>query len=293
VSSSIGISIIVPVYNEHTSIQSTVEQLVGLCSDETAPVEIILVNDGSNDGTEEYLNTLNHQAVRVLTHSKNKGYGAAIKSGIKASQYPYIGITDADGTYPNHRFPEFLSEIHDHQYDMVVGSRVGSGVQIPFIRRPAKWCLNQFANFLINQKIPDLNSGFRIVKIEVFEKFFNILPSGFSLTTTITLATLSNDMEVKFIPIDYNARRGKSKIRPIYDTLNFVQLIIRVALYFNPLRVFIPLSMMFLLVGIMVPFFSWFLLGKIADVSSGILLMASVIVLAIGMLADLIVIRMR
>ena len=171
---------------------------------------------------------------------------------------------------------------------MLVGSRVGENVKIPLIRKPVKWILNNIANYLAEIKIPDLNSGFRIMRKSVVRKFYNILPSGFSFTTTITLAMLTNDFLVEYLPIDYYHREGRSKIRPFYDTLNFLQLIVRTVLYFNPLKVFVPLSFILLVSAFVVVFVGWLLLGIIMDVTFGIIILTSVMTLTIGMLADLI-----
>jgi hypothetical protein len=171
---------------------------------------------------------------------------------------------------------------------MVVGARTGKNVKIPLIRKPAKWFINKLANYLSGMKIPDLNSGLRIMKKSDIERFFHFLPSGFSFTTTITLALLVNNYPVKYFPITYAKREGKSKIRPIKDTLNFIQLIIRTILYFNPLKVFVPLSISLVILALLLLAGSWFYLGKIMDVTFGVIVMTSVMVLAIGLLADLI-----
>src|SRR5262249_12655404 len=145
-------------------------------------------------------------------------------------------ITDADGTYPIDSIPKLL-ENHDG-YDMIVGARIGKDVNIPLIRRPAKWLLNKLAAFMAQTQIPDLNSGFRLFRKSSFLRFEKILPSGFSLTTTITMALLCNNHPVKYVPVDYYKRKGMSKIRPFRDTYNFFMLVIRTIMYFDPLRVF-------------------------------------------------------
>ena len=171
-------------------------------------------------------------------------------------------------------------------YDMVVGARVAGNVKIPLIRKPAKLFINKLANYLAEKKIPDLNSGMRIIKKEIIQQFVKILPNGFSFTVTITLAMLTNDYQIKYIPINYNERKGKSKIRPIHDTLNFIQLIIRTVMYFNPLKIFVPLSFFFVIPGI------GFLIRDILALnlaqSSILLIVTGALILSIGMLADLI-----
>jgi glycosyltransferase involved in cell wall biosynthesis len=249
--------------------------------------DIIIVNDCSTDSCNEILECIDHPSIEIIHHNINRGYGAALKTGIATSSAPYVCITDADGTYPNHKINNLANYIKDG-YSMIVGARTGDFVRIPLMRRLPKWILNKLANYLTGVDIPDVNSGLRIMKKEDVERFIKILPDGFSFTTTITIAMLTNNMRVFFYPIDYYHRKGKSKIRPFYDTLNFLQLIIRTSLYFNPLKVFIPLSGLLVVLAFLVLLLSSIFLERAMDVTFGIIMMTAVIVVAIGMLADLI-----
>lgn len=287
-----GLTILIPVYNERHGIESSIQHLDQIRKGAGFDIEMILINDGSDDGTEMILNRLLSENYHVINHPTNRGYGAALKSGVKSARFDYIAITDADGTYPNDRIPEFFHEMLKKDFDMLVGSRTGDNVKIPLIRRPAKWVLNVLANYLTNVKIPDINSGLRIMRKNIVEKFINILPDGFSFTTTITLAMLTNGYAVKYIPIDYNTREGKSKIRPIYDTLNFLQLIIRTVLYFDPLKIFIPLSSFFLGTSALMVLYRLFV-GKAFGVTSIILFICGIQLLGLGMIADLIDKRLK
>ena len=172
--------------------------------------------------------------------------------------------------------------------DMVVGARTGDNVAMPLLRRPAKWFLTGLANYLASTKIPDLNSGMRVMRKSVLTRFLNILPEGFSFTTTITLAMLSNDYHVRFKPIDYHSRTGKSKIRPFADTLGFLMIIIRTIMYFNPLKIFIPISATLFLIALVALFYSAFVLDQVWDVTVIILVSLAIQVAVIGLLADLI-----
>jgi hypothetical protein len=175
---------------------------------------------------------------------------------------------------------------------MVVGARVGLNVQMPIMRRLVKWFLVRLANYLSDSKIPDLNSGMRALKRELFLKFSRLLPDGFSTTTTITMLMLTGSYRVKFVPIDYHRRLGRSKFRPIADTLNFLQLLIRISLLSNPLRIFLPFSLLMGLGGIAAFIYSKFFLPYRLDVTALILIVGGMQILAIGMLADLINKRM-
>jgi len=222
----------------------------------------------------------------VLNHKVNRGYGASLKTGMCHTQSEIVAITDADGTYPNERIPELVSHMKD--YDMVVGARTSVGAKLPWARRPAKWVINRLANYLTGVEILDLNSGLRVMKRAIVDKFARLLPDQFSYTATLTLAMLTNGYQVKYVPVNYHGRIGKSKIRPIRDTANFVQLIVRTVMYFNPLKVFVPLSLVLFLLSLLVFLYSYFLTPRVMDITTLILFVSAVQVFAIGMVADLI-----
>lgn len=294
-----GLSIVIPAYNEANGIRGVLDALftriarLGL----EGPWEVIVVNDGSEDATAaevtefaelvtDYWDDEKQAEDRLIliNHDQNCGYGASLKTGVRASRYPWVLITDADGTYPDEAVEQVLA--HGDQYEMVVGARIGAISNIPLIRRPPKWVLRKFASYLARREIPDLNSGLRLMRKDVVERFIHLLPNGFSFTTTITLAMLSEGMRVKYVEIDYLKRTGSSKIRPIYDTLNFLQLIVRTIMYFDPLRIFLPTSAAFVLGSVAVGVGSHVLLGRMLDTTTVLLFVTGVQLLAIGMLAD-------
>lgn len=278
------ISVVIPAYNEEKSIAETISSLKKELRKTGYDYQIIIVNDGSTDKTKEIV--LPMDDVILINNDKNMGYGASIKSGTKKSIYDTILITDADGTYPFDKIPDMLK--HTRQYDMVVGARTGSNVNIPLARRPAKWMIKKLAEYLSEARIQDLNSGLRFIKKKAVEEFYKILPDGFSFTTTITLAMLTNDYQIKYVPIDYHKRVGKSKIRPIRDTLNFIQLIIRTVLYFNPLKIFLPISFLLIFLSIFILLYSFFMMPEIMDITTIVLFVSGIHLMAIGMIADLI-----
>lgn len=228
-----AVSVVIPAYNEEHSIVAQIREVSRVLGESGRAFEIIVVDDGSTDGTGAYAT---RESVAVIRLPQNTGYGSALKRGIAASRYQWALITDADGTYPAEAIPRLLAHIPEH--DMVVGARTGEVVHIPLIRRPAKWFLRRLAVALARHPIPDLNSGLRVMRKAVVERFRNILPPGFSFTTTITLAMLMNGYSVAYEPIDYRKRVGSSKIRPT-DTLRFLIQILRVSLRFQPLRVYL------------------------------------------------------
>jgi glycosyltransferase involved in cell wall biosynthesis len=278
------VSVIIPAFNEAAAIGLTLDKIQQALSESGLPGEIVVVDDGSADGTAEVAD--GRPGVRVFRHPQNRGYGAALKTGIRLACHEIVVIIDADGTYPCEMIPPLAAEMDT--YDMVVGARIGDHVSIPRARRPAKWALGKLANFVAGEPIPDLNSGLRVFRRDIALRLFHMLPNKFSFTTTITLAMITNQYLVEYIPINYYARIGKSKIRPVQDTLNFVQLVMRIALYFAPLKIFAPLSLFLLMVGIVWALFTKFVLGQLADISTLVIVMSSFQVAMIGLLAELI-----
>ena len=278
-----GFSVVIPAFNEEKAIGQSLDGLKKAMNASGAKYEIIVVDDGSTDGTNAIAAAM---GVKLIKNQSNLGYGASLKCGIRHSAFDRILIMDADGSYPVEGIGELLRL--SGEYDMVVGARTGEKVSIPSIRKPAKWLLNKLANYLSGVKIPDLNSGLRVMDKKVTEEYIYLLPDGFSFTTTITLIFLSKNYSVKYVPINYLKRKGKSKIRPFSDTLNFTSLIVRTILYFNPLKIFLPLSLILFTLSLAVFIYSYFFTEKVLDATVMILFVGSIQVLAIGMLADLI-----
>lgn len=239
----VAISVVMPAYNEAGMVGQQIERIQQVMDATNYPYELIVVNDGSTDNTAD---VVRQHAVQLINKKYNRGYGAALKTGIAAAKYEWILIIDADGTYPAEIIPKLLQRIPE--FDMVVAARIGQNVHIPLVRRPAKWVLGRLANYLARQPIPDLNSGMRVFRKSLAQKFEHLLPSGFSFTTTITMALLFNDYRVLYLPIDYLKRVGFSKVR-MYHVYDFLLVILRTVIYFNPLRFFLPLGGLFLLAG--------------------------------------------
>ncbi len=282
-----GVTVIVPCYNEENIVAETVAQIVQTMNATHRPYELIMVDDGSSDGTADALQTCAHEpAVKYIRNQRNRGYGYSLKRAVNQAKYELIVITDADGTYPNERIGELVDMMDE--VDMVVGARVGAKVNIPLIRKPAKWAITQLASYLAEYKIPDLNSGLRVMKKSLIKRFMSLLPDGFSFTSTITLSLLTHGYDVKYVPINYAKRIGKSSIRPIRDTLNFLHLIVRTVMYFKPLKIFVPVSVAMFMMAIAVAIISKLVFGQLADVTSVTLALSSIQILAIGLLADLI-----
>lgn len=277
-----GLSIVIPAHDEEAGLAPVVEGIRAALKDGVQPFEIIVVDDGSTDRTGEVAAGL---GVTVLRHAECRGYGSALKTGIRAASGDWILICDADGTYPADAIPALLALADAN--DMVVGARTGAIVDTPLLRRIAKGVLRRLASYLSECAIPDLNSGLRVFKRDAVLPFFPILPSGFSFTTTITLALLCNGGAVAWVPINYYRRTGRSKIQPIRETLNFAILILRTIIYFNPLKVFVPISAALGLLFAVSLAYDVFVLENVTE-KSLILLIGSMQLLGIGVIGDVV-----
>jgi glycosyltransferase involved in cell wall biosynthesis len=247
------------------------------------------VDDGSTDDSVHQLETL-QKRLKLVSHNVNRGYGAALKTGIHKACYPLVAIMDADGEMPVEDLPRLIAGMETA--DMVVGARTGAQVHVPLIRRPAKWLLNLLANYLSDTDIPDINSGFRVFRKDIAQRYFHILPNRFSFTTTITLAMIADGFTVYFESINCKKRvAGQSKIRPS-DAVGFLILILRTVTYFNPLRTFVPLFLVLLSLASISLGYDVFWQHNIADTTT-LLWFMSLQVLLIGVVADLIVRRDR
>jgi glycosyltransferase involved in cell wall biosynthesis len=271
-------SVVIPAFNERGSIAETVTEVDRVLRTANLRFEVIVVDDGSTDGTADAAAATPCRVIRV---KNNRGYGAALKRGIAAARSEVIAITDADGTYPVDRIPDLVARAREA--DMVVGARTGAEVNIPLARRPAKWALTRISSYLCGQRIPDLNSGMRVFRRAHFARFLRIVPNGFSFTTTMTLAFLCNGLAVEYVPIDYRKRVGESKIRPRH-AYDFLIVILRVIVLFNPLKVFLPAGAALALVGIVKLVYD-LALGNLSE-TAVLCGLGAVIIWSVGLLAD-------
>jgi glycosyltransferase involved in cell wall biosynthesis len=273
-----AVTVVIPAYNEAAHVADQVRDVERVLKETGWAFEIIVVDDGSTDGTAAAADAT---GVRVLRRVKNRGYGASLKTGIHRAKYDWILITDADGTYPVESIPGLLAAASRNE--MVVGARTGKTVKIQLMRRAPKAFLRALASYLAGQHLPDINSGLRLMRKSLVKRYEHLLPSGFSFTTTITLASACNGHAVEYIPIDYHARLGESKIRPRH-AYDFTLLILRTIVYFNPLKVFIPLGAVLAVAGI-AKFLYDISLDNLSE-SAVLALLGALIVWSVGLLAD-------
>jgi len=273
------VSIIIPVYNEERAVAETINNLRDFIKKiKETKFELIAVNDGSLDNTSKILEGI--EGLKVVNHPYNKGYGAALKSGIEKARFDWLLFFDADGQHQPDQIPKLL-DVSD-VYDMVIGTRTDK--KASFIRRPARAFLNFLANFGANQKIPDINSGFKLVRKEKIYQFQHLLPDSFSFSTTITLAFQGAGLNLKFIPIEVNKRKGGKSSLNFRHALNIYFLILRTIALFAPLRIFMPIVLVLLSLALASLIYDLIHLN-IGD-STVLLFVASLIVFLFALLAD-------
>lgn len=237
------ITVVLPVFNEANTIQSLLERLTAELSKVTRDWEIVVINDGSRDNTVESLRPFlseNPDRVLVFSHLRNRGNGAALRSGIQRAHGRVVVTMDADGQHDPAHIKLLLEEMPP--YDLVIGERK-SNYSGPWQRNLANRFFNQFASYLSQHEVRDLTSGFRAMRRSAVLHFLHLFPEGFSAPTTTTLSFLKAGYNVKFVPIDVGLRRGgKSKIRPWSDGVRFIRLILRMIMLYDPLRIFLPVG---------------------------------------------------
>ena len=282
------LSIVIPIYNEEKNIERTIRTIRESLADKKIEYEIIAVNDGSTDRSLETLKGI--RDIKLIANKTNKGYGYSLKKGLRHASFDHVCIIDADMTYPAAEIPTMFAVYLNDKLDMLVGARTGKNVSYPWLKKIPKYFLNALANYVSSTKIPDLNSGLRIFNKSIALKYVHLYPNGFSFTTTITLCMLCGDYEVDYIPIDYYKREGKSKIKPIADTMNFFKLLLRISLYFNPFKFFTPIIFVFSIASVVI-----FLLDIIylRGLTKGAILfpVLTLLFFTLGLLADLVIKR--
>lgn len=271
-----SLSIVIPAKNEASAIGAAVAGAGEAFPD----AEIIVVDDGSDDDTAA---VAQEAGAKVVRHPESLGNGAAVKAGARAATGDVIAFMDGDGQHSATEFAPLLKKLDDG-YDMVIGAR-DSGSHANVGRLYANGIYNVVASWLTGRRIPDLTSGFRVVRASLFKQFLYLLPNGFSYPTTITMAFLRAGYPISFETIPVDKRIGKSHIRPIRDGVRFLVIIFKIATLYSPLKIFLPISAGFFATG-----FGWYAytfstMGRFTNMSM-LLLSASVIVFLIGLISE-------
>lgn len=291
---TVQLSVLLPAYNESLAIERVLSEIVDALVDTDLAFEILVVDDRSTDRTAELAEAFAREcwrcAVRVIRCPQNRGAGAARKVGVRAARGEVVAMLDADGTYPASAIVELLRYFPD--YDQVNGARTSEQGTIRWLRRPAKWFIRQLACYLTGHRIPDLNTGLKAFKRETMLRWLWVVPDGFSCVTTMTLAFLTNGYAVKYVPVEYRPRIGQSKFHPVRDTLAYLTTVLRIVLYFRPLKVFMPLSALVLALGMAKSLWSFASTGSMQE-SDVVILTAGFMTCMIGLLAEVIVAHHR
>lgn len=295
VSTAVGLTVLLPAYNEEAAIGRVLEEIVEvLARDEGPRFEILVVDDGSTDCTAEVVETFAQTCwqcpVRIIRRPMRGGAGAARKDGIRRARGDVVVMLDADGTYPAGAINDLLP--HFPAYDQVNGARTSEQGTLPWLRRPAKWFIRKLACYLTGHRIPDLNTGLKAFKRDAMLPWLWVVPDGFSCVTTMTLAFLSNGYAVKYVPIEYRPRIGRSKFHPIKDTFSYLSTVLRMILYFRPLKVFMPLAAGLIGLGAAKSSFSFAATGSMQE-SDIVVMTAGFMTGMLGLLAEVVVAHHR
>ncbi len=284
-SATCDVSVVLPIYNERGHLRAEIDRIVAALEQSEYSFEIVVVDDGSDDGSQHDLPLI--EGIRLIRHATNRGSGAARRTGTTAARGRIVVWTDVDMTYPNDEIPELVKSLDG--YDHIVGARRTEEGTHRFFRVPAKWFIRKFASYLTETDIKDLNSGLRAFRRDVAMQYVHHLPKGFSCVTTLTMSFLSNGYSVHYVPIDYFPRAGTSKFHWWRDTKRYLLQVVRMALSYNPLKVFLPIGLLLLSIGLGKLVFDWIDKDFRLAANTLLILMAGLQAVTVGLLADLIV----
>jgi glycosyltransferase involved in cell wall biosynthesis len=279
------ISVVLPIYNEKGHLRAEIDRIRAALEASKYSFEIIVVDDGSNDGSEAELRNI--PGISLLTHRHNQGSGAARRTGTTAARGRVVVWTDVDMTYPNDRIPELVDEMEG--WDHIVGWRQTEEGTHKLLRTPAKWLIRKLASYLSETDIKDLNSGLRAFRRDVAMQYVHELPKGFSCVTTLTMSFLGGGYSLGFMPIEYFPRAGRSKFHWLRDTRRYILQVIRMTLSYNPLKVFLPIGLGLLVLGFVKLGFDWAERDFRLAANTLLIFFASLQVITVGLLADLVV----
>lgn len=270
-------SLVIPAKNESTGLEKVLPKIVELYPQ----VELIVVDDGSTDSTATV--AVSHGAT-LVSHPYSKGNGAAIKSGVRAATNDIVVFMDADAQHNPEDIAALLAKL-GQGYDMVVGARQGRSSQASVARWAANGFYNKLASWMVNQQIDDLTSGFRAARRSKFLEFVYMLPNGFSYPTTSTMAFYRAGYSVGFVPIDVAEREGQSHISPLRDGVRFFLIIFKIGTLYSPLKVFFPLSVALMAMGLLNYAYTYFERGQFTNMSA-LLMLASLLVFVFSLVSE-------
>jgi glycosyltransferase involved in cell wall biosynthesis len=270
--------VIVPAFNEERGLPAVLDELMRVCPES----EIIVVNDGSRDGTERVARGF---PVVLVSHPSNRGYGAALKTGIVHAKHDFVVFFDADGQHDPAHIGPMLAALD--RADLVIGER-----ELYTRKSPLHWlgrrALTRFIHFLTRLRLRDINCGLRVARRDLIRRYLNLLPDGFSFSTTSTVVFAKFGHRLAFHPVSVRRRIGTSSVRLVRDGYNTLLLIIRLIALFDPLRVFLPPAFGLMLLGVVYGIFKYLTLPVYTGLSGGALSMflTGVMVFLLGVVCD-------
>jgi len=284
----LDVTVLLPCYNEAEALPVVIKDVSSVMGNTNFSYEILVIDDNSTDASAAIAEKLDCRVIRRIARG---GAGAARKTGIIVALGKVIVMLDCDGSYSASYIPEMLKYLPE--YDQINGARITEKGSISWLRSPAKWLIRMLASFLAGYRIPDLNTGLKAFKRDSMLRYLWTIPDGFSCVSSMTLAFLCNGHPVKYIPVNYRERIGKSKFHPVKDTYAYLLTVLRLITYFNPLRVFFPAALFCLVFGVLKSLHDYFFVIHRLQLSDIILIITGVIIAFQGLLADLIVAQGR
>jgi len=279
------VTVVIPLYNEEVGIKGMLDRILELKFHEL--YEVLVINDGSSDNSLEVVQKF---PVKVYSHSVNKGYGAALKTGIRKARGEKVVILDSDGQHDPANIPALVKMLDD--CEMVIGTRDKDSFQVK-TRQIGKRVIRWVGEYLVEQKLPDYNSGYRGFNRELIKGMLHIMPNGFSFSTTSTLAFLKEGYAIGTIPIKVEERVGRSSnVKFFKDGAKTIMLILRIIMLFNPLKIFFPASFIITAAGIIFGIYGYLLYDRFSN-GAIVLAILGMFLFFIGLVADQISIMNR
>ncbi|NYG07665.1 glycosyltransferase involved in cell wall biosynthesis [Phycicoccus badiiscoriae] len=286
------VTIVLPCFNEGEHVLQEIDRITAAMNASEFTYEVLCIDDASTDDTLEVLQdaATRYANIRVMPFRRNGGSGTARRIGTQQAYGEIVVWTDADMTYENERIPDLVRILRDDpSYDQVVGARTTEEGTHKWARIPAKWLIRKIAEQLSNQTIPDLNSGLRAFRREVSLPYLRLLPPGFSCVTTITLAFLSNQHDIKYVPTSYAKRAGVSKFHFVRDAYRYILQVLRMIMYFDPLKVLMPPALWLIVIGVVKAVVDMVRHPFYFPASTVLLIVSGIMIGSLALLSDLVV----
>ncbi len=286
------VTIVLPCYNEGAHVLQELDRITATMQASELTYEVLCIDDASTDDTLDVLRRAQgtYPHLRILPFRRNGGSGTARRIGTQQARGEIVVWTDADMTYENERIPELVRVLRDDAtYDQVVGARTTEEGTHKWARVPAKWFIRKVAEWLTKTKIPDLNSGLRAFRRDVSLPYLRLLPAGFSCVTTITIAFLSNQHDIKYVETSYAKRAGVSKFHFVNDAYRYILQVLRMVMYFDPLKVLMPPALWMIVIGLVKAVVDMFRHPFYFPASTVLLIVSGIMIASLALLSDLVV----